>query len=80
MSVRAYRTVTEMEFYRERLLRLTDDNDVTDRILFYFKSLAGQEDRDFDEDVEHLFSTILLMDEDIFGDGFPTILRGMMMR
>lgn len=65
-----YRTSTEMEMSRECLLAATGDGKATDRILRHFKTLAGQEGHDFDENVEYLFDHVLEVAADSYGPDF----------
>lgn len=75
-----YRTATEMEMAREDLIRITGDEDTTNRILFFFKSLAGRSGDDFEVNLEYLFDHVLETSAGAFGPNFARQLAQMVRR
>lgn len=69
-----YKTATEMEQARPGLDEYTEDATITQKILTYFTSLAGQRDRNFDDDLGYLFDHVLEQKAVDFGVTFLMFL------
>ena len=69
-----YKTATEMEQARPRLNEYTGNLGTTQKILTYFSSLAGQSERNFDDDLGYLFDHVLEQQAADFGVTFLLFL------
>lgn len=77
---RQYRTATEMEFHRGTIELICSSEDTADRILYYFKALAGKTDRNFDDDLDHLFDCILEPGDRAFQESMRVSLGQLLLR